>query len=201
MNAQHSAETGEWYTPPRWTGASARALGGIDYDPCSSAAANTIVGATHYHTAGNNVLELAWHTFARTAFDNPPGSCIVDGVYTGCGSYVSKGKRLRTKCSCALPHEFMAKSMIEAWHGMDIIYLAYSVNQLRQITRLGPPPELGVSIAMPADRIPYIDPATMEPQRGTNCDSAFIMFSKQAAPHTRFADVFKGEGCEVYARV
>ncbi len=193
MNAQHSAETGEWYTPKRWTGASARALGGIDYDPCSSAAANTLVGATHYHTAGNNVLMLDWHTWFRSAFVNSPGTCDKTGDIFSCGNV--------TRCSCALPKQFLAKCMIESWHGMDIIYLAYSVNQLRQVTRLGPPVGLGVSIAIPADRIPYIDPLTMEPQRGTNCDSAFVMLSKSHDMHDRFHHAFSTEHCEVYRRV
>lgn len=193
MNAQHSALTGEWYTPPRWIDATSRTLGGIFYDPCSSAAANTIVRAQHYHTAGNNALMLRWHTFARNGFVNPPGTCTrVDGLFSVCGN--------ETRCSCALPREFLARSLIEAHHGMDIVYLAYSVNQLRQIARLKPPQEIGISIALPAERIPYIDPATMEPVKGTNCDSAFLCLSRDPDIQLGFDLEFRAQGCEVFCR-
>lgn len=199
-NAQHSANTGEWYTPPRWTGCSARALGGvIDYDPCSSALANLIVGAELFHGAADNSLMLRWHEFARSGFVNPPGTCEIHGTFPGCGDTMKSGKP-RTKCSCALPREFLARSIIEAYHGMDIVYLAYSVNQLRQLSKMKAPAQVEISIALPEDRIPYVDPATMEPVTGTNCDSAFVCLSKDVMRHQRFAHEFRAEGCEVYRR-
>lgn len=197
MNNQHLSETGEWYTPPRWIEAARRALGSIDLDPCSSRKANEcIVTAGTFLRAAHEPLQLSWHqrTDIKTAFVNPPGACQKVGpLYSVCGN--------RNRCSCALPRDFMAKSMIEAYHGMNIIYLAYSVNQLRQITRLIPPMALGISIAIPKDRIPYIDPSTMEPVKGTNCDSAFVCFSMQEDMHDRFFKAFGPEGCEVFRRV
>ena len=101
-------------------------------------------------------------------------------------------------CSCKLPRRFLEKSITEAAAHMSIIYLAYSVNQLRQLSNIQIPLGLAVSIALPADRIPYIDAVTMEPKRGTNCDSAFVCLSRVAAVHDRFSETFGAAGCAVY---
>ena len=82
---------------------------------------------------------------------------------------------------------------------MDIIYLAYSVNQLRQLSRVETHGNR-IAIALPKDRIPYLDPETMKPKRGTNCDSAFICMSQDPYKLVAFDSVFKATGCAVYRR-
>lgn len=190
-NAQHSASTGEWYTPPRWVEAVRRTLGEIGLDPCTSEQANRVVKATVALTHEHNALETRWGKIAKTAFVNPPGSCIKrDGVFTVCGN--------ETRCSCKLPRRFLAKSMIEAYHGVDVVYLAYSVNQLRTLATLLWPPGVRVSVAVPPVRIAYLNPETLEPVRGTNCDSAFFCLSKWDGTHADFAREFQNEGCRVF---
>jgi hypothetical protein len=95
-----------------------------------------------------------------------------------------------------LPKRFLAKSLDEARAGMSIVYLAYSVNQVRHLAnadRSG----LRVAVAFPGDRIPYIDPKTMQPQKGTNCDSAFFCLSQRPEVLERFRSEFRAAGCMI----
>lgn len=190
-NAQHSVSTGEWYTPKNWIEAVRRALGRIDLDPCSSAKANTVVRAGAWWGPGNGV-DCSWRDCGHaTAFVNPPGSCVVvDGLFSICGN--------PKKCSCKLPRQFLARSLIEAYKGMEIIYLACSINQLRMLVSLKWPPGVLVSVAVPASRIPYLNPETLEPVQGTNCDSAFFCLARSTHTHAQFKEVFQLEGCRVF---
>ena len=186
-NAQHSAESGEWYTPPEWIELVRETLGSIDFDPCSSAKANEIVRAKIYETCTRD----SW--LNANIFVNPPGSCRPSLLYKFGTCKNSK------RCSCKLPQEFIRRSMQAAMGGADIIYLAFSVNQLRQLGKLlrHVPHKLGVSVATPHDRIAYLDPKTMQPVRGTNCDSAFVCLSLSQDVTKRFHDVF-GATCAIY---
>jgi phage N-6-adenine-methyltransferase len=66
-----SASTDEQYTP-RWVIDSARqVLGGIDLDPASSEAAQTVVRARHFYTQADNGLVRPW---AGRVWCNPPYS-------------------------------------------------------------------------------------------------------------------------------
>lgn len=198
-NAQHSAKSGEWYTPARWIEAVRRTLGSIDIDPCSSKEANNVVKAGEWWGSGGRALERNWDVGRQTVFVNPPGSCIViDGVFSECVNPVKTANGGRGRCSCKLPKQFMAKSLIQAYRGIDVIYLAFSVNQLRMLAELKWPPGVSISIALPAQRIPYLDPETLDPVKGTNCDSAFICMSKDPTTHERFKLEFNGEGCRVF---
>lgn len=202
VNAQHSINTGEWYTPAEWLALVRAVLGSIGLDPCSSKAASFAVGAPIYLTESDNPLKLPWHEIADTAFINPPGCCRKGFLgYMACDN--------RKNCSCRLPRKFLEKTITECALGMSAIYLAYSVNQLRQLSSIAIASHLSVSIAMPAKRIPYVDPVTMKMQRGTNCDSAFVLISEPVigTSHKRFADVFSKapdlsplSPCAVYSR-
>lgn len=185
MNAQHQISSGEWYTPTEWIALVRLVLGSIDFDPCSSDIANTIVKARIWAIEGQDSLAMPWHQFASTAFVNPPGCCRKGFLgFTVCGN--------PKNCSCGLPRKFLEKTIAECALGMSAIYLAYSVNQLRQLSSIAIPRGLAVSVALPSKRIPYVDPVTMKPKRGTNCDSAFVLISDPIAgtSHKRFADIF-----------
>lgn len=196
MPAQHSSETGEWYTPAEWIELVLEALGTIDFDPCTSDIANeAIVRARIWAIEGQDSLAMPWHQFANTVFVNPPGACRKGFFgYTVCGNPKS--------CSCRLPRKFLEKTIAECALGMSAIYLAYSVNQLRQLSCIAIPSGLAISVAMPPQRIAYINPETMRPQRRTNCDSAFILISDPigGASHRSFADIFARKGCATYTR-
>lgn len=66
------SSTNEWYTPHHII-ASVRDLfeGGIDLDPYSCAAANTIVGAAHYFDKDHDAFLEDWPD-VRNVFANPP---------------------------------------------------------------------------------------------------------------------------------
>ena len=197
-NAQHSASTGEWYTGGEWSDVVRTALGGIIFlDPCSSAKANTLVKAVIYGTEADNLLDRDWrelHEECTTAFVNPPGTCTkVNGLYSVCGN--------PSKCSCSLSKKFLRKCIEQAHNGMDIVYLAYSVNQLRQLANLEIPADVKISIAIPSDRIPFTSPETMAPVKGTNCDSAFLCIAVDLLVHMRFWDAFEEQGCTVFRSV
>lgn len=196
-NAQHSAESGEWYTPPEWVECVRSALGSIEFDPCSSLAADKVIKAGCWSDEG---LMHAWHNF-KTLFVNPPGSCpkaeggLLGDYFSVCGN--------KTRCSCKLPKQFMERSIKAAAKGSDVIYLAYSVNQLRMLANMEIPSNVSVTIALPKERIAYLNPETMEPQRGTNCDSAFILFTQygRVTPKISFIVQFGyGMGCLVLGR-
>lgn len=192
-NAQHLATTGEWYTSARWADASREVLGRIDLDPCTNQLANEVVKASRILTAEDGGLSKTWSLYGSTAFVNPPGTCERGLLlYKRCGNL--------KRCSCGLPKKFLTKCLQATEMAMSCIYLAYSVNQLRQLSKLEVPVHTHVMIAMPADRIPFLDPATMQPVSGTNCDSAFICMSRDPELMLRFARVFRREGCAVYER-
>lgn len=194
-NAQHSNKSGEWYTPPGECEAIRYALGGTIYlDPCSCEDANRFVKARTWLNARHNPLDRRWADYGYTAFVNPPGACDkVGDVFGACGN--------AKRCSCGLPKQFLLKSILEAHHGLYVVYLAYSVNQLRQLSAIGVPNSVRVSIALPPERIPYLHSKTLEPVKGTNCDSAFIYLTPASEPHTRFVSAMRSIGCEVYERL
>ena len=62
----------EWYTPEHVLDAARRAMGGIDLDPASCAAANEHVQARRFFTLDDNALVQDWS--ANTIWLNPPYS-------------------------------------------------------------------------------------------------------------------------------
>lgn len=179
---QHSAESGEWYTPSEWTDRVRKVLGTY-FDPCASPE------SAQYHDLGrywSSVgLNESWPSMP--AFVNPPGSCRPSDGFKF-GSCMNNGR-----CSCKLPAQFLRK-LSEHWPGG--IYLAYSVNQLRTLKKIV---DCYInSIAVPPSRIAYISPETMIPARGTPCDSMFVAVGLSTDTEKEFAQVFRSAGCAIY---
>ena len=70
-DAQHTADSSEWYTPSSYVSRARAALGTIVLDPATCVAAQRIVRARTYFTPREDGLKQDW-SFARTIFLNPP---------------------------------------------------------------------------------------------------------------------------------
>ncbi len=67
-----SPDRDAWNTPSEWLDLARQVLGGIDFDPYSSDAANAVVQATRHLTAADNALTTPWS--GPRVWMNPPYS-------------------------------------------------------------------------------------------------------------------------------
>lgn len=71
MNARHSCDSPEWYTPTPIVESARKVMGRIDLDPASHAEANERVRARRFYTKRENGLILPWR--GRVLCNPPPG--------------------------------------------------------------------------------------------------------------------------------
>lgn len=75
MNARHSHDSNQWYTPSEYVEAARTVLRGIDLDPASHEEAQMGIRAAYYYTEHDNGLEQDW---TGRIFLNPPGGLVVE---------------------------------------------------------------------------------------------------------------------------
>ncbi len=124
MNAKHSSESAEHYSP-QWVVDFGRGVqGGIDVDPASSARANKIVCATTYFTKTTNGYNKPWK---KRVFINPPGGLCEFET----GRPVLQKTKSRESCtvtgSCGKPaphhHEGVTSSAKAWWYQLVERYM------------------------------------------------------------------------------
>lgn len=171
MQALTSMETGEWYTDPESIRRVTACLRGIELDPCSSLAANQVVGADRIFTTKDNGLERLWN--ARTVFCNPPYVPFTSTIkWTG----------------------WMRQNYIDRnfESGILLVFAKIGYNWFNELLKNYP-------VAIPYERIAFLEPETMSPKlddRGkpvaAKHASAFVYFGRDLhAFQGNFADIGK----------
>ena len=79
----------EWYTPKEYIEAARAVMGGIDYDPASSEAAQETVRATRYDTIDTDGLQSAW--YGRVWLNPPYSANLVSRFITKLKGHIEQG--------------------------------------------------------------------------------------------------------------
>lgn len=135
--ATHTAASSEWYTPIYIIDAAREALGGtIDLDPASN------------RIAQSRILAREW---CGLDHDDPE---MRDGLR------MLRGHHETIWCNPpSPPREWWAELSAEhVQRGTQVVYMAYSIEQLQQIQRWAPMPR-GSLVCVPSQRVRYDTPA------------------------------------------
>lgn len=124
MNAKHSSEHAEHYSPAWLAELACVLMGGIDVDPASSGKANRVIGARKYYTKATNGYNKPW---PGRVFLNPPGGICEAET----GKLLIKKTKDRESCtvtgSCGRRaphvHQGVTSSAKAWWHQLGTRYL------------------------------------------------------------------------------
>jgi hypothetical protein len=119
----------EWYTPQPIAEAAWLVMGGVDLDPASHPAANTLVQATRILTAEDDGLAHEWR---GRVFLNPPGGLVREFWLKACREYF-------------------------AGHISQVIWIGYSLEQLQTLQCGAQMTPLDFPLCFLAKRIAFIE--------------------------------------------
>lgn len=166
-NAQHSASSGDYGTPPWIVEIAHEVLEGIDVDVASSEEHNEVVKAYRYF---NSDLPVDDSVGARNWFCNPPGSCDkVGGVFSVCGNV--------KRCSCNLPREFFNFCNKQ---DEPVFWVGFNLNQLRTL-----PWRRGALVCVLNHRVEYLVGGV--PRRAPSHDSFLALMASAGGSGGRAA--------------
>ena len=168
MNAQHSSQNDSWRTPENIVEASRKVLGGIGFDPASSAEANKIIRADNYMDYLEDSLITSW-PIGQSIYLNPPGGKL-------------KGKSL-VRLFWRRLMEYRASGSLT--HG---IFAMFSIGGL-QTTQGEDVAAIEFPICIPRKRIRWVDP-TGEKRRSPPHSNAFVYVPGSVDKTSLFMSVF-----------
>lgn len=154
LDALHSSETSEHYTPRAIVEAARATLGGvIDLDPFSCAKANEVVQARHFYGEEEDGFAMQ---YAGNVFVNPPG-----GKY----AITAAGDVVRAVDLPGLPlSRYLSGAAIAWWHLLDewnagrvkqALFVCFSMNVFQTSQRFEYLPPCAYPFCVPSSRIPY----------------------------------------------
>jgi hypothetical protein len=91
----HNSGNNEWYTPAFYIAAAVQAMGAIDVDPASSAAANKTVRAKTFYDVENSGLTKTW---TGNVWMNPPYATPLIGQFADAVSDKYDAKEIKRAC-------------------------------------------------------------------------------------------------------
>lgn len=216
VEARHSSESVEHYTPPEIIEATHATMGGIDLDPASSEIANRTVKARRFFSAASNGFLLPWSDPTNTpsrVFLNPPGGqCDPWGNALIKAKVVGKGWKYPNGAPCPTPfyyangwpcehpsrpaqkswwyklaHEFAEGRVAQA------VFVGFSIEILQQ-AQVDPPPglltPLDCTFCVPSRRLAFLNP---DGKVGKSPPHASVLIYLGPNPGA-FYEAFKGIG-------
>ncbi|HEY1959552.1 MAG TPA: hypothetical protein VGH28_28270 [Polyangiaceae bacterium] len=178
---QHSSKSSEYITPPLIIGATKAVMGDIDFDPASSARANTVVGAKTFLTAEDDGLTRPW---LGRVFVNPPGGKV--------------GNR-------SLAQMFYWKAVREwlAFRAASVVFVGFTLEILRLSQGDGSlPSALNFPMCVPAERTKFFvdQHGTLVPMSSPTHANVIIFMpaTGDLEEHERFTKAFSAIGDLVF---
>ncbi len=203
MNARHSSETAEHYTPDDIVALARKVLGKIDLDPASCAAANERVRAKMFFDRERDGFTRTWR---GRVFLNPPGGMSDD-----------QQRQVKPKCretgSCGLPpghhtHEGVQSSQKKWWGKLSreygegrvksAVFVCFSIELLQsaQLDEGAPSTPLDHALCFPKRRVAYLTADGTVGSQPTHASCIVYLGPR----HELFAKTFRDLGQVVIAR-
>ncbi len=192
MNAKHSSDSNEHYTPAEIVDRSRYALGdNINLDPASCEVANRYVKAERYYSLEDDGLSKPWE---RAVFLNPPGGALVAKKESSdeWKAYAYRyGEKFNTRSHAVA---FWRKLMNERMIGRTkaAVFIGFSIEILQTAQSNGWLSPLDFSICVPKTRICFVNEFG-QPGKAPTHSSVIVHFGPEWSTE-RFNYAFKDLG-------